>query len=216
MVALLLSAGTVLGETGFDGVAVDGILADADLYRLVTCGAPPGGNCVSQSLRWKKPVVTLAILPGDGPLPEGLATRLAEAVDQAVGELNAVGSGIAISLQAEGPADISLRPTRLGEGTVLTETPGVSGPGIMGAGFMTVWSDGNGTITEASILISNAISDADLESIVLEEVMQSLGFLYDIEGQAYDGVSILSQTSNATTTIAGQDAALLRLHYPTD
>jgi hypothetical protein len=46
--------------------------------------------------------------------------------------------------------------------------------------------------------------------------MQSLGFLYDIEGQAYDGVSILSQTSNATTTIAGQDAALLRLHYPTD
>lgn len=84
----------------------------------------------------------------------------------------------------------------------------------MGVGYMTVWSDENNLITEAVILISTAITDQDLTSVMLEEMTQSLGILYDIENPAYEGVSILSQTSNATTTIEGQDAALLRWLYP--
>ena len=37
---------------------------------------------------------------------------------------------------------------------------------------------------------------------------------FDIEGKAYEGLSILSQTSNQTTAIRGQDARLLRWLYP--
>jgi hypothetical protein len=97
---------------------------------------------------------------------------------------------------------------------MMTDTPGFSGAGVMGVGFATVWSGADNTISEAVILISTSITPTDLTSVMLEELTQTLGFPYDIEGTAYEGVSILSQGSNATTGIAGQDAALLRLHYP--
>jgi Protein of unknown function (DUF2927) len=198
----------------FDGVIADRLLDDADFYRLATCGAQPGGPCIGPTLRWSKPVVTLTVIPGDDPLPDGFAMPLIQAAVRAVDEVNRIGAGIRIQLLPTGPADITIRPTALTEGTVLTDTPGFSGNGIMGVGFLSVWSDPDDRITAAIILISTSITSADLTSVVLEEVTQSLGFLHDIEGPAYEAVSILSQTSNATTRIAGQDATLLRLHYP--
>nr|WP_240335448.1 DUF2927 domain-containing protein [Pseudotabrizicola algicola] len=84
----------------------------------------------------------------------------------------------------------------------------------MGVGYATVWSTPDNRITEASILISAQISPADIVSVVLEEIYQSTGPLFDIDSPAYEGVSILSQNANSTVTIAGQDAALLRHLYP--
>ena len=49
---------------------------------------------------------------------------------------------------------------------------------------------------------------------MLEELFQCLGFLYDIENRYYEGRSILSQDSNDTTTLAGQDRMILRRLYP--
>lgn len=217
LAALLLATSAAFAEAPqFDGVLASGLLSDGDLYRLATCGAPPGGHCQIAAQRWDRPVLTLTVGPGDAPLPEGMAKLLVQAAANAVGEINAAGAGIRITLVPMGPADITIRPTALTEGTVLTEKPGFSGSGIMGVGFMTVWSGDDDIITEAVILISTEITAADITSVVLEEVTQSLGFLYDVEGPAYEGVSILSQWSNATTRIAGQDAALLRLHYPPD
>jgi hypothetical protein len=69
-------------------------------------------------------------------------------------------------------------------------------------------------VTEAALLISQNIETGDLTSVMLEEVFQCLGFLYDIENPAYEGVSILAQDSNSTTTISGQDRAILRMLYP--
>lgn len=214
---LALAAGSALAETPeFDGVSAVRLLSDADFYRLASCGAPPEGDCRGPILRWDRPALTLTIVEGPDPLPPGFALRLALAAVHAVDEINAAGSGIRLTLVPGGPADITIRATGLAEGTELADTPGFSGAGIMGVGFASVWSDDSDTILEAVILISTAITPADMTSVVLEEVTQSLGFLYDVEGRAYEGVSILSQTSNATTSIAGQDAALLRLHYPPD
>jgi Protein of unknown function (DUF2927) len=213
--ACLAALGTQAEEPQFDGVIAAGPLSDEDLYRLATCGSPPGEACRDIPLRWKKDVLTLAIVEGGDPLPPGFSDRLTAAAAHAVEEINAAGAGIGIRPIVEGPADITIRPTAIPEGTVLAETPGFSGSGIMGVGFATVWSQDD-TITEAVILISTGITTSDLTSVMLEELTQTLGFPYDIEGPAYEGVSILSQTSNATTTIAGQDAALLRLHYPPD
>lgn len=197
-----------------DGILAPGLLSDTDFYRLATCGASPGGDCRAATLRWTKPRLTLSVLPGDNQTRPGFHARLVLAARHAIAEVNGVGAGIAIDLISEGPADITVRPTALTEGMILNDTPGLSGPGIMGVGYMTVWSDPQGQIGEAVILISTAISEADLTSVVLEEITQSLGFLFDVEGTAYEGVSILSQTSNATTRLVGQDAMLLRLHYP--
>ena len=197
-----------------DGVAVRTLLPDADLYRLATCGAPPGGVCQGEVLRWQKPKLTLRIDEGDDPLPPGFVDRLDEALGRAIREVNSAGAGIRLERTAASEADITIRPTDLADGTVLTASPGFSGRGTMGVGYMTVWYDRSNRIFEAVILISTEITDSDLPSVMLEEVTQSLGFLYDIEGPAYEGVSILSQTSNATVRITGQDATLLRLHYP--
>jgi hypothetical protein len=199
---------------GSDGVAVTGRLSDADFYRLATCGAPPGGPCQRAPLRWDKPVLTLRVEPGRDPLPPGFEARLISAATLAIQQINAAGAGIRLSYVAAESADITIRATTLSEGTVMVDTPGFSGAGIMGVGFMTVWSDETNRIVEAVILISTTIIEEDLPSVMLEEVTQSLGFLFDVEGPAYQAVSILAQDSNAITTLQGQDATLLRLHYP--
>jgi hypothetical protein len=199
---------------GSDGIIVEGLLADADLYRLATCGAHPGGDCRSAPLAWDKSALTVTVLAGEDPLPPGFEARLTRATVDAIAEINATGADIRLSYTSAPFADIVIRTTALPEGTVLTETPGFSGPGVMGVGYVTVWSDEANRILEAVILISTEIGRDEMPSVVLEELTQSLGFLYDIEGPAYEGVSILSQSANTTVTLRGQDAALLRLHYP--
>ncbi|MCX7287723.1 MAG: DUF2927 domain-containing protein [Rhodobacterales bacterium] len=211
---LAVAATALAQEPPSDGVVASALLSDSDLYRLATCGADPGGACRSPVLRWPRSDLSLRIARATAPGPPGFDARLRDAALQAIAQINGVGAGITISLTGADTADITIRPTQLAEGAVLTEVPGFSGAGIMGVGYMTVWSDEADAITEAVILISTSITEADLRSVMLEEMTQSLGFLYDIDGPAYEGVSILSQTSNATVTLEGQDAALLRLHYP--
>jgi Protein of unknown function (DUF2927) len=205
LLALLAMPMAVLAETpATDGVVAEGVLSDTDFFRLVTCGAAPGGACRGPILRWANRDVT----------PPGFEDRLRDAIEPALRQINAAGAGIAIRL-TDGPgADIRVMPTALTEGTEMIEVPGFSGPGTMGVGYMTVWSDDADRITSAVILISTSITDEDLPSVMLEEITQALGPLYDIENPTYEGVSILSQTSNETLTITGQDAALLRWLYP--
>lgn len=213
--ALCLLACPLLAEVSqTDGVAVQTLLLDADLYRLATCGAAPGQPCRGEVLRWNKPLLTLRTDPGSDPLPPGFIARLDKALSNAIHQVNHVGAGIRLQRTDARTANITLRPTGLADGTILTSASGFSGRGTMGAGYMTVWYDASNTIGEAVILISTTISDADLPSVLLEEVTQTPGFPYDIEGPAYEGVSILSQSSNTTVTLTGQDATLLRLHYP--
>jgi Protein of unknown function (DUF2927) len=215
LLALLLLPLVVAAETlATDGVVSEGLLTDPDFFRLVSCGAAPDGPCRGPILRWAKRDLTMALVMGEDAVPDDFPDRLRGAIKPALREINAAGSGIAIRL-TDGPrADIRVMPTALTEGTAMADVPGFSGPGIMGVGYMTVWSDGSDQITSAVILISTAITEEDLPSVMLEEITQALGPLYDIENPAYEGVSILSQTSNETLTIAGQDAALLRWLYP--
>jgi hypothetical protein len=198
----------------FDGVRADRLLSDADFYRLATCGAAPGQPCDGPVIRWPAATVTVALISGRTAAERATAERISPHLDQAIARINAVGSGLRLQRVGEAEADIRIRPTDLPEGAELADEPGVSAPGIMGVGYVSLWWDDAHHILDASILISTDISDADLPSVVLEELFQSLGPRFDIEGTAYEGVSILSQSSNATLTIAGQDARLLRWLYP--
>ncbi|MCU0826458.1 MAG: DUF2927 domain-containing protein [Tabrizicola sp.] len=214
LIFLCFLAGTASAEApDSDGIFASTLLSDADFYRLATCGALPESDCMTSALRWNKQRLTLTVKPGGDAVSGAFLESLDRAARNAVAEVNGTGAGIAIDLVEEGPADITILPTALTEGTRLQEVEGFSGAGTMGVGYMTVWSDESNRITEAVILISTSISEADLTSVMLEEVTQSLGFLFDVEGPVYQG-SILSQTSNSTTRLVGQDAELLRLHYP--
>ncbi|WP_103333306.1 hypothetical protein [Pseudotabrizicola formosa] len=212
LVALLLA---VSGPShAFDGVAVDGLLPDADFFRAATCGAAPGQDCLHPPLRWPRPTLTLAILPSEAEA--GLLDRmlLSASVDYALAQINAAGSGLTITRIAGPKADIRLSLTDAREDGQIAEVPGLSGAGLMGVGYATLWYTPDHQITEAAILISTAITPGEIVSVVLEEIFQTTGPLFDIEGAAYEGVSILSQSSNATVTIAGQDARLLHHLYP--
>lgn len=211
---LALPLAAAAGAQESDGIATDSLLSDREFFRLATCGAPPGGECTGPVLRWPKRLVTLALLPGEADQPEGFADSLDQAVDAAIAQINRAGAGIRIR-RVEGPkADIRVIPTALKDGDRLEDVPGVSAQGIMGVGYMTYWWNRRKEITEAAVLVSTAIIPGDMRSVVLEEVFQTLGPRFDIEGEVYEGVSILSQTSNQTTVIRGQDARLLRWLYP--
>ena len=214
--ALLLALPLAMpaGAQESDGIAADRLLPDGEFFRLATCGAPPGGDCAGPVLRWPKRLVTLALLPGDMPLPEGFAENLDAAVDAAIAQINRTGAGIRLRRIEGRKADIRIIPTTAIDGDLLEDVPGISAKGIMGVGYMTYWWNSRRQITEATILISTAIIPSDMRSVVLEETFQTLGPRFDIEGPAYEGVSILSQTSNETTVIRGQDARLLRWLYP--
>lgn len=214
----LVLVAAVLASTAwaeeFDGVATQTLLSDEAFFALATCGAPPGGACSSPTVRWRKPVLTLSVLPGKVRSSAAFSRRLNAALDHAIAQINGAGAAIRIRRVPGKRADIRVTPSAVAEGTELTDVPHLHGAGIMGVGYMTLWWNTTHVITEASILISVDITDADLQSVMLEELFQALGPRFDVEGAVYEGVSILSQTSNATTEISGQDARLLRWLYP--
>jgi Protein of unknown function (DUF2927) len=213
LATLTLDIGLAAAEE-FDGMRADRLLPDADFFRLATCGANPGGPCRSPTVSWPAGERTVTLLPGDSTQEVAAAGRVSVALNAAIAQINGTGTGLHLIRVSDAEADIRIQTADIAEGTALQDVPGVSARGIMGVGYVSLWWNDATEITDASILFATSLSDADTGSVVLEELFQSLGPRFDIEGPAYEGVSILSQTSNATTLIEGQDAALLRWLYP--
>lgn len=209
-VALLPLAGVAS-----DGVRSDGPLTDKEYYRLITCGAPPGGTCQGPIVRWAKPVVTVSLPPAAKGYPPKLAARVDKALNHAIDEINRAGSGLHLRRDdgLRNPDIFVLRPDMV-EGDRTRNIPRMPDGEPVGVGFMWIWWDDARHLSEGSLLITKDITTEDLQSVVLEELFQCLGFLFDIENPDYEGVSIVAQDSNATTRITGQDRAILRLHYP--
>lgn len=198
-----------------DGVATEGKLSDKDFYRLATCGATPGGDCDGPVVHWPKSRLTLAVAPPHRRYPPDLARKVSAALDRAIAQINNAGAAIRITRDDSlNDPDIIVSLPALSEGEPTRNIPRMPNGHAIGVGFMWLWWNERAQITEASMLISEDISDADLHSVVLEELFQCLGFLYDIENRYYEGRSILSQDSNDTITITGQDRTILRKHYP--
>ncbi len=217
---LVLTAIAALCNPAFadDGVESAGLLSDTDLWQLVACGVPPGRPCQDVLNRWPvidgKPL-TIALMPPEPGMPPTTAEAIRLGVDQAIVSINTARSGIRLARAAPGqPGDITLIPTALTEGSVANGISGIADGDVIGVGYMTFWSDDTDMITNATILISSDIAIEDVASVVLEEIVQTLGLPFDINNADYHGVSIFSQTSNNVVTISGQDAVILRLHYP--
>lgn len=215
LLALVTLALLAMPSLASDGVATEGRLSDKDFYRLATCGATPGGDCQGPVVRWNSTQLTIAVSPPHRRYPPALAKKVSAALDRAIAQINGAGSAIRITRDDSlTDPDIIVSLPALSEGDKTRGIPRIPNGHVIGVGFMWLWWNERGNITEASMLIADDITERDLQSVVLEELFQCLGFLYDIENRYYEGRSILSQDSNETTTITGQDRMILRTLYP--
>ncbi|MBL4928712.1 DUF2927 domain-containing protein [Fuscibacter oryzae] len=198
-----------------DGVPSSGRLSDDDFYRMATCGAPVGGDCQRDPMFWVKPRLTIALRRPQPGFPKALLPQLDDALNAAIAQINTAGAGVTLTRNDHRwSADILIIPAALHEGDETRRIPRMTDGQQIGVGFMQVWQTDRNRATEGSILIAADISREDLPSVMLEELFQSLGFLFDLDNSWYDGRSILAQDSNVTTTIDGQDRMALRRHYP--
>ena len=78
----------------------------------------------------------------------------------------------------------------------------------------TVWSDDDGYITEAVIVLAADLPEDETLPVLLEELTQGMGLLTDIRNPVYNATSVFSEDSNTVRKLGPQDRAALRLHYP--
>lgn len=199
-----------------DFVSVNGRLSDLDFYHLATCGARPDGDCEGPYVRWRAGTLSVAILEPEPGFPKAKAKQLSRALDRAIAEINGVGSGIRLARrdQFAGRAQIVVTPTALVTGDRTKALTNVAAGAQMGVGYMSIYWNTNGRIMRGGIAIAADIGSEEMDSVVLEELFQTLGFIHDIDSPSYEGVSILSESSNQTTRIKGQDRKTLLMHYP--
>jgi len=201
-----------------DGIRSFGRLSNADFLRLVTCGAPPGGECRGPVVRWpdrKAGELTVRLMPIAAGIDRDKTARVWAEVDRAIAILNGAGAALRLVRVKEGQADIRIYMTEADEGDPVGQLDMLRANTVMGGvGYVTIWWNGSNRLTDAVILFSDKILDRDIRSVVLEELTQAMGLRYDIANAYYDGRSIVAQDSNDTVTIEGQDRMALRSLYP--
>ncbi len=211
-VALSIVAAPGLAD---DSVRVTGRLGDAAFYHLVACGKPPGGECRRPLRRWPPELardITVTMLPAIDRVRPAVAAEIDAALDRAIAAVNAVGAGIRLRRVADNTAAlirVQIRSPRT-LALMADETRDRYVPG-----GMVVFDQGMADrIGGADIVLSSALWLTETKSVVLEELTQSLGLPFDVQGAHYRNRSIFSQDANSVTVLAGQDATALRLHYP--
>ena len=215
VLALALCASAARAEF----VILPGPASDDDFYRAVSCGAPPGGDCRIQHRRWppgQSQRLTVRVVQVQPGYPEPLAAQVDSALDTAIAEINRVGPvTLRLTRDPDAPrADISVYLVDAANGEQITGTglPFLDGTSIANA-QVRVRSDGP-RILRAWIVFTQSLTPETAPSVVLEELFQSLGFLFDVRGPHYAGRSILDEDGSAVKSLTGQDARLLSMKYP--
>ena len=222
LVSILLSAGMLLANPSWaiDYVATEGALSDRDFYLLVSCGAQPGSECDQPPIRWpssKERSLTIGIAQRDAGFPDQTARHVLLGMKNAVRQINRLGSGLRLNEVGFGEtADILVYLQDVPEGGKIQGTGlrGLDGIRIEIGRFHVLW-DHRREITQAGIVLSRDLEPQEAASVILEEIVQSLGLIYDIRNITYRGRSIFDEDSNRVVALRGQDAKALRLHYPT-
>ncbi len=216
VLALCLAAGTAAADSF---VQLDRRVSDEAFHRAVACAAEPEGPCREPMAAWPVPqrralTVSLRAQGGEGANPR--RAQVGQALDAAIGEINRAGADLhLVRLTDDTSALITLWDSNLREGEpILLPEEGLDGEALMEGARVEIWWDDRFRITRAVIVVAGDLASSDLRSVVLEELVQSLGLLTDLTGDAYADSSIFSESTNAVTRLHGQDAAAVRLHYP--
>lgn len=209
----MLTAATAAAQ---EFIEVETRLSDRDFYRLVACSAQPGGPCAEDIVRWparKARALSVAITRIDPTFPARKAELIDSALTVAAAKITELDAGVRITRTTHRP-NIKVLLMDHPEKSTLTGT-GVTGldGNFIDAAHVHVWWNANKRITKAVIIMTPHVGVGGIRSVMLEELVQSLGLLTDIRGSYYHRKSVFDQDSNAVTNLRGQDADAIRRHY---
>ena len=216
VLALLLTAN---GAAAQEFITANAPLSDTDFYRLVSCAAPLGGDCQKDLVRWSPTDaqdVTIGIVQVEDGYPANVAQLATDALNSTIAQLNAVDAELHVTLwDKEIKPDIGIHLLTIVEGDAIRNTGlDLLDGEIIEIAKVQLWWHDDLTLTNGAIVIGKDIDPADVTSIMLEEVTQSMGLLTDIGGPYYQTRSIFSENSNQLTALGAQDVMALRRHYP--
>lgn len=214
---VLILALAAAGARADGAVAVAGPLSDDEFYRLVSCGAPPGGACAAPELRWTVDRPIRVSLRRIDPGFLGRRKFRAEAAfTLALRELNAAEAGFRLARVApDVPAEIGVYFLDLAEGSAILGTgiDWVDGAGIDRITTRVAVDPAGGTIRAAAIVATTALETAAFETAMLAQLTRAMGLMTAVASPAYRGLSVLSDDPGGATRLAPQDIAALRRHY---
>lgn len=210
--AMLLLLPGLAGAQEF--VTAPGLLDDEAFYRAVACAAAPGETCRKPFLHWpeqRRADLTVALASVTGDLEPWQRDLYDRGVDNAIAQVNALEAGVRLS-RGEGAGDIEVHVVATPPGHVMRDTgvPDLDGA-LLPLGRVALRARG-AEIREAVIAVSAQARRREIGSILLEEIVQSLGLMTDIRGPAYRR-SLFSEDGNSVVRLRGQDAMALRRHY---
>lgn len=216
---LALSFGLAVGAASAqEFVMAKGRLSDDDFYRLVTCAAPPGGECQKDVVRWSAADakdLAVRLVQVDEGYPRMVLARVEEQLSRTLADLNAVGAGVRVSEAAEGTKpNISIFLLDLPRDSAVAGTglPWFDGHIMQAARMQLGWHQ-DGTAFVCAIALSRDVTSSMVPRILIEEITQCLGLMTDIGGHYYSSRSIFSEEGNARS-MGQQDVMALRRHYP--
>ena len=214
LAALILTAQIAAAQ---DSVRTDGPLTDDAFYNLVACAAPPGQDCAVPLVRWPGAGdLTVSLYQTEPGFPDDRKVAVQKALYAAMEQINASHAALRLRFAPAGEmANITVHLLNITMGGVIDHTglDPLDGTRIEAA-LVQLWWNRNLDLTRAAIVFPKNIEWGGLQSIVLEELTQSLGLRTDIDNPWYETRSVFSETSNSVTTLGAQDIMALQRHYP--
>ncbi|WP_299782422.1 hypothetical protein [uncultured Roseobacter sp.] len=195
-------------------------LNDTDFYNLVSCAAAPDGPCAKSRVRWPEEMagnLSLGIVAIHQDYPRLLRTPIRRALYRAITEVNAADAGLRLRRAApDEKPDIAIHLVDQKMGSIIRDFPEPELNGNeMPAALFWIWWNGRDEIQRAVILFARDVKWEEIESIMLEEVVQATGLMTDIDSPWYRFRSIFAELSdNTVTRLQPQDIMALRRHYP--
>lgn len=223
VLAGLISAAFIFGSPAAlaaDYTVSEGKLSDRDFYRAIACGADVGGWCRIPILKWpseqRHNLEVFVEDPQDG-FPREKVKMVIASVRLAITEVNISGADIQLEFtdRKSAPIHIHMVNAHAGETIAGTGDDILDGASIDGGVTVLRWEHYTNKIVAARIGIASSIPKTIIRSVVLEEIVQSLGLPLDIKNPYYRLKSIFAEDGNNVYKLRRQDTLALRMQYPT-
>jgi hypothetical protein len=224
IIGLAVAATMVGAAFARDYTFSNGMLSDDQFYQAVSCKAKLDGRCQEKPARWPAYLsnqLTVGLAQVQSGTTDAQEAVVRDALIESVALINASGANIKLRYVSGIMAHRTwikfhivqpLGPRHLIAGVSLKGINGLTAQNARTKLYVTQ----NHKIGRAGVTISNTITDPiQLRALVLEELVQSLGLMWDIENPFYNTISIFSQSGpDNLLQIEGQDKAALQRHYP--
>lgn len=204
--------------------------SDENFYRAIACGARPGKRCTTTLAKWpaeKRKNLTVGIVFTDPSFDRAQKNNIRKNLRAAIREINSVKSSVRLKMTNYTYPDIRVYLVPIAPISQVGVVRGTQDETVDGSEFGkrhvarvdVFWNaktknSPSASITRANIIYTSRMSKGETKSVVLEELVQSLGLLADIDGPYYELRSIFAENANFVTQLDGQDVSTLRMHYP--